>query len=87
MLKIELRGLRTEAERFGGGFKKDSRSGDYTMWSDAEYRANKICWSVEYGVRLSMESRVTPLFLAWTTRRMEFTSTETGENRRKCLGR
>ena len=42
ILKIELRGLKTEAERFGGGFKKDSRSGDCKMWSDAEYTANKI---------------------------------------------
>ena len=53
MLKIELSGVKTEAGRLvskllklakdGGGFKQGSRSGDYKIWSDSEYRADRIC--------------------------------------------
>lgn len=68
MLKIELSSVKAEAGRLvskllklakdGGGFKQGSRSGDYKIWSDSEYRADRICRSVECGVRV--KSRVTP---------------------------
>ena len=93
MLKIELSGVKTEAGRLvskllklakdGGGFKQGSRSGDYKIWSDSEYRADRICQWVECGVKV--KSRVTPWFLVWTTGRTELPSTETGKNGRNMF--
>ena len=55
----------------------------YKIWSDSEYRADRICWLVECGVRV--KSGVTQWFLAWTTGRMALTSTETGTNGRNMF--
>lgn len=67
MMKIELRWGKDRSREIrklldlakdGGSFKQGSRDRGCKMWSDSGYRAGRICWLVEYGMRLRVESRV-----------------------------
>ena len=52
----------------------------YKIWSDSEYRADRICWLVECGVRV--KSGVTQWFLAWTTGRIRWDGGNDGRSKK-----